>query len=753
MTSSPDHLVASLADRYRIERLLGEGGAARVWLAHDLRHDRPVALKVLRTEAAGELGPERFLNEVRLTAKLQHPHILPLFDSGVVEGVPYYVMPYIDGESLRSRLVREGHLPLTDALTLIREVGDALAYAHEHGVVHRDVKPENILLAGAHALVADFGIARAGALQGSGHLTETGTLLGTPYYMSPEQAAGRSDLDGRSDQYSLACLLFELLTGAPPFTGDSLLAIVIQHTTDPAPTLASRRADLPASLGQAVARALAKEPDQRFATVTAFLEALSTGAAPAPERADSSIAVLPFANLSPDRDNEYFSDGLTEEISNALARVAGLRVAARGSTFAWKGKEADSREIGAKLGVSQLVEGSVRKAGERIRVTVQIVSAADGYRHWSETYDRTLTDVFALQDEIALGVVEALGRVGHGLPQPRPVRPPTSVLEAYTLYLRGRHFAVRRSPAGLRAGLELFEQALALDPDYALAHAGVAECWTLLGFEEVGDVAPLDAIPQARTALDRAIGLDPSLAEAHLWRGVVSFLFEYDRAAAMASLTRALEINPASSFAHAWLGLLLHSVRRHEEGLAHAREAERLDPLTSSIQLVVGRQLWFAGRLDEAAARLRMVFEVDPSNRVATWLARVLLDLGQARSALDVVEGAAGHFGRDPLLLEMLGCCLVANDRPDQAREVIRELGDLATRRHVSATHRASIHRWLGDIEAAVASYEEAARQHSGPIAFFWGLPSRWREPVPPRLRELLTGLGLSEPEGGNGVS
>jgi serine/threonine-protein kinase len=402
-------LRAVLADRYTIDRELGHGGMATVFLAQDQKHHRQVAIKVLKPELAAALGRERFLREIETAAGLNHPHILPLHDSGEADGVLYYVIPYVEGESLRDRLDRERQLALEDALQIAREVADALSYAHSHNVLHRDIKPGNILLSAGHALVTDFGIARAITATGVGQLTEVGTLVGTPAYMSPEQVDGSPRIDGRADIYSLGCVLFEMLVGEPPFRGSTLTAVIANRLSSPAPSPRVVRESVPEAVDAAVKKAIADLPADRFSTAAQFAEALATSrpTEPAPAAVpDRSIAVLPFTNQSSDPETEYFSDGIAEEIINALAQLPGLQVAARTSSFAFKGKGAGIAEVGAKLKVATVLDGSVRKAGNRVRITAQLVNVSDGYHLWSERYDSELDDVFAIQDHIARAIAQ-----------------------------------------------------------------------------------------------------------------------------------------------------------------------------------------------------------------------------------------------------------------------------------------------------------------------------------------------------------
>jgi len=525
-------LEPGFAGTYTIERELGRGGMATVFLARDLKHHRPVALKALSPHLSYVLGPERFRREIELLAALTHPHIVPLHDSGGTAGLLWYTMPYVDGESLRDRLRRDGRLPLEDVVRVTTEVADALHYAHGRGIVHRDLKPENILLSAGHAFVADFGIARALAQAGDDRLTGTGLALGTPAYMSPEQAVGEHEVDARSDIFSLGCVVYEMLAGEPPFTGPTPQAVLAQRLTGSAPPLQSRRADVPQPVAAAVARALAPDPLARFPTATAFATGLAEVASqPAPAATTAtvpavtgasvarSIAVLPFSDMSADRDQEYLADGIAEEIINALTRAGALRVAARSSSFAFKGRQEDVGQIGHKLKVTTILEGSVRKAGNRLRVTAQLVNVADGYQLWSERYDRELADVFAVQDEIASSVVTALSAVigepggrGRGLERPR-----TGNVQAYEYYLRGRQLFHQFRKKQIQQARRMFERAIELDPRFALAYAGAADCSSILYM--YFDASEPNLL-QADATSGRALELGPDMAEAHAARGL-----------------------------------------------------------------------------------------------------------------------------------------------------------------------------------------------------------------------------------------
>src|SRR3989441_8231637 len=467
---------------------------ATVYLADEKKHGRKVAIKVLRPEITAALGTTRFLREIGIAAQLAHPHIVPLIDSGEAAGMLYYVQPHVPGGSLRERLLERRPLSVKDALRIAQEVGAGLDFAHRQGFVHRDVKPENILFADGHAVLADFGVARAccdpdADTTRAGELaTEVGLAVGTPEYMSPEQASGEPNLGSASDVYSLACVVYEMLVGEPPFTGAGARAVMAKHVTESPRPVRGFRPEVPAWGERALEQARKKDPEQRFEGGAEFVAALMAPDSAAIARTPAStrsIAVLPFVNASPEVENEYLSDGITDELIDALAKIAGLRVSSRTSVFALKGKSLDVRAVGALLGSSVVLEGTVRKAGDRLRITAQLTSTDDGRLLWSQRYDRQLVDVFAIQDEIAATIVNTLRATMFADLSEHVPRRYTENIQAYGLYLKGRFAWNKRTQEGVAEAVRFFEQAIAEDPNYAPAYAGLADSYSL-------DVVPLD---------------------------------------------------------------------------------------------------------------------------------------------------------------------------------------------------------------------------------------------------------------------
>jgi len=697
-TLSP--LRQALADRYVVERELGRGGMATVFLAEDRKHGRKVALKVLDPALAALVGSERFLREIETAARLTHPHILPLHDSGAAGGFLYYVMPFVEGETLRARLDREGRLPVDTAVRLAREVAGALDYAHRQGVIHRDIKPENILLGDGHAVVADFGIARAlGAVGGTG-ITQAGIAIGTPLYMSPEQASGDPAVDARSDVYALGCVLYEMLAGRPPFTGESAANLVWQQMTQPPPPLGSARPDAPPAVVAAVERALQKERGKRQESAAAFAAALGGGPAPAPRRAwrvpvlvlalasaavlggwalwragvwpaagprISALAVLPLEDLGPEAGREYFADGMTEALIANLAQIGALKVISRTSVMRYKGARKPLPEIARELGVDAVLEGTVLRSGPKVRITAQLIDAATDRHLWARTYERDLADVLALQMDVARAVAEEIRVVlspqeKRRLDQSRPVDP-----EAYEAYLRGRFHWNTRTAEGFDAAIREFQRAIEIDPGYARAHAGLADCYVLL-VEWRRRPAP-EGIALARAAAERALALDSTLAEGYTSLAEARVI-AWDWEGAEQAFRTALALNPGYATAHQWYGFFLSKMGRHDEAIAELRRALELDPLSLIIRTELARVYYHARRYDDALAMVEGVRALDSTFTDVSWmLGSIYVEL-PGRAAQAAARFRASEF--DARL--DLARALILAGRPAEGRAVLDSL-------------------------------------------------------------------------------
>jgi TolB-like protein/tetratricopeptide (TPR) repeat protein/tRNA A-37 threonylcarbamoyl transferase component Bud32 len=712
-----EQLRDALAERYRVGDEIGRGGMATVYRAHDLKHDRSVALKVLKPELAAALGTERFLREITLTARLDHPHILPLLDSGEAAGLLYYVMPYVEGESLRARLDREKQLPLDDALRIAREVADALSYAHQQGVVHRDIKPGNILLARGHARVADLGIARAVTAAGGQTLTETGLAVGTPAYMSPEQASGEREVDARSDVYSLGCVVYEMLAGQPPYTGATAGAVLARKVMEPVPSLRVVRETVPVGVEQAVTKALAKAPADRFGSALQFAEALEAGPhtatqpIPAPRigrRAPlfvgmlalaglaavllisnaggirsrvaggsagakiQSLAVLPLENHSGDPQQDYLAAGMHEALILELGRLSGLsRVSARGSVMRYQKTDKSARQIGTELGVDAVITGTVLRSGDRVRITAHLTRAANEEPLWSDGYERELRDVLALQHDVVAAIAKQVElqlspREQAGLSRTRRVNP-----EAYEAYLKGKFQLNKFTPESFQKALELLQQAVAIDSTEPQAWAGLSQ---LYGLMEIFTPVPTgDAIPRAKAAALRALELDETLAEAHVALADIRDN-EWDYARAEQSYLRALELNPNLPDAHIHYGWHLAIFGTEEAAIAAMERGVALDPLSPLYASWFAGMYWEFGRFDEAIREANKAMELQADFPVALFvLGLAHQDQGHHAEAIAFHERAVAKYPNQSMTWT-LARTYALTGRTADARKIMRRL-------------------------------------------------------------------------------
>ena len=698
-----ERLRDALSHSYTIDRELGRGGMATVFLAQDVKHDRIVALKVLHPDLAASLGPDRFLREIKLAARLNHPHILPLFDSGEANGILYYVMPYVEGESLRERLDREQQLPIEEAVHHGRAIASALDYAHRQNIVHRDIKPENVMLYEGEAMVMDFGIAKAVSAAGSETLTQTGMMIGTPAYVSPEQAAGETNLDGKSDQYSLGCVVYEMITGERPFAGATPQAIMAKRFTEQPKPLRELRSTVPESVEKAVSRAMATESSARYSTTAQFGQALVSGNLVTPTNTETvpvavvsaakSVAVLPFANLSADQENEYFTDGMADEIINALSKIQSLRVASRTSSFAFKGKNEDIGEIGKKLKVSTVLEGSMRKMGNKLRITAQLVNVADGYQLWSERYDREMEDVFAIQDDISQAIVKAL-RVILSEGEKKQIEKARAVdVRAYDFYLRGRQYFHHFRRKSLEYARQMFNRAIEIDPEYARAYAGVADACSLL---YVYFDARESNLRQADTASRKAIELEPELAEGHVARGIaLSMSKRFDEA--VPEFEQAMKLDPKLFDAAYWYARTRLAMGEYEEAVKLFERSSAIRPEDYQAPGFLAQVLTNLGRHEEAEViyrrQVRLVdehLELNPDDPRACILGSgAHAALRNEDLSVQFAQRAIAADPDDPMLLYNVACTYAQLGRPDEAlaaleQAVDRGYGDKAWMEHDS---------------------------------------------------------------------
>ena len=698
---------------YRIESQLGEGGMGTVYRALDTKLNRLVAIKFLSADRADAVARRRFQREAQMASSLNHPHILTVHEAGEFEGRQYLVTEFVDGGTLQDWAKAEKR-GWRQTVALLTDVADGLAAAHAAGMTHRDIKPANILVGkSGYAKLADFGLAKLTDTKAADvtrtlgvEPTRPGMIVGTVAYMSPEQASG-GPVDARSDIFSFGVVLYEMIAGRRPFAGANDLEVLqtIKHAA-----AASLAEDVPTALRGVVEKALEKDAADRYQSMREMvvdLRRLMRPPTEAPARvvADrmASIAVLSFADMSAAKDQDWFCDGIAEEILNALTPLKGLRVAARTSAFSFKGKSDDLRTIGEKLNVTTVLEGSVRRAGDRVRITTQLSDVQNGYQLWSERYDRELKDIFDIQDEIAKAIVEKLRVTLAGVKDDRLVEQATKNVEAYQLYLKGRALLSRRG-ANMRPAIDLFQKAVELDPGYSLAWAGIAEALTWLAI--TGFARGCDSKPQAMAAATRSIELDPGSAAGHTALACASLVFENNRTAARQEYERALELNPSYALGRCWYALfyLQWACGDFERGVAEGRRALDTDPLSAYVTMILACCLCTAGRLDEAIETALRAVQQDPESFVARWALGVSLGTaGRCEEAVSTLETAIGMSGRQSIAFTSLATAFGYWRKRPEASALHRELLDRASQRYVPASHLALTAEAAGQREDAIA--------------------------------------------------
>lgn len=792
MTDLGERLQTVLGTAYTLGQELPGGGMSRVFLATEASLGRTVVIKVLPPDLAAGVKVERFKREVQFLARLQHAHIVPILSAGGTADLSFYVMPFMDGESLRARIARQGGLPVGETLRILREVASALSYAHAHGIVHRDIKPDNVLLSGGAAMVTDFGVAKALSASTTetniGGLTSLGLALGTPAYIAPEQATADPATDHRADIYSFGAMAYEMLSGRPPFVARSPQAMLAAHVTETPEPISEKRTPLSPRLASLVMACLAKQPGDRPQTagdlmarldeisvtpeafdattaaspmglgaaadrtdpdsrrpppgsplitvhrryvVAAILIAVaafgvdrarsnavppgapdSTVVTPASAAGRESIAVLPLVNVGRVAEDEYFSDGMTDELASALSRMPGLRVASRTSAFAYKGVKGDASEIARRLNVGTLLEGTVRRDGNRLRVQVQLTNAADGLSIWGQSYERTIKDVFAVQDSISRAVVDALQIELTRTEEARLTQRGTNQPEANDLYHRGRFFVNRNSEPDIRKGLGYYGQALEKDPDYARAWAGVAFAWIALADDFV---APRDAYPTAKLAAVRAISSDSTLAEARAALGAVYLWFDWDFNAASRELKEAIRLEPNGVYAYRYYGNALKAAGNFDSAMVVIRKAQSLEPLSPGRTVSVALMHTTLGDYDLAVSESKRAIELNPDYADAFLsLGNALLEQGKAKEAIDAFRRAPQMGNR---MRSAIAIAEAARGNRQAAIRILRELEAKSATDYIGPEAIAAVYFRLGNRDAGFAWLDKAYEARSAYLA------------------------------------
>jgi serine/threonine protein kinase/Flp pilus assembly protein TadD len=739
---------------YRILEKLGEGGMGVVYRAEDTRLGRAVAIKVLPQHLGGDdEAKRRFIQEAKAASTLDHPNICTIHEiDETKDGQIFMVMALCEGHTVREMLAR-GPLDLVRAVDIAIGVARGLERAHERGIVHRDIKPANIMVAGDGAVkIMDFGIAK---LAGEATITRKGSSIGTVAYMSPEQTSGKA-VDQRTDIWSLGVVLYEMLTGQRPFGGDYDQAVMYAiMNEEPKPPSALRR-DVPGELERIVMKAMTKSPAERYrsagdmrAALESCARTIAAGADSAPpatgteQRRLPSIAVLPFKDMSPEKDQDYLCEGIAEELLNALVQIEGLRVAARTSSAQFKDKAVNVQAIGRELGVQSVLEGSVRKSGDRLRITAQLINVDDGYHLFSEKYDRAAGDIFAIQDEISLAIVDKLKVRLLRDERSKLVKRHTESEEAYRLYLQGRYFWNRRHEGGVQKGLEYFQKTIAIDPDYALPYSGMADCYFSLGFFDY--LAPKEAFGKCKKAALKAVELDPDLAEAHASLGNAFFYFDWEYPAAEAEFRRAIGLNPNYAAVHYFYGMFLTATGRFDHAVAQERRAMELDPIQPVIRAALAFTLRLADRNDEAIATGRASIEFDP-NFFVSWL-----NLGQSYALIgkfadgeDAIRKADDLTGgTSTLILGVLGHVLDLAGKRDEARSILNQMLELSKSKYASAQLIAILYWLFNEQDAAFEWLERAIEERDHWVCYQYYLPAVREMHSDPRIQGILRRLGL----------
>jgi eukaryotic-like serine/threonine-protein kinase len=706
---------STFAGRYQIIEELGKGGMGRVYKVLDKEINEKIALKLLKPEiGTDEEIIERFRNELKLARKISQRNVCRMHDLSREEGAYYITMEYVPGEDLKQLIKKVGQMSVGKTIAIAKQVCEGLVEAHRLRIVHRDLKPQNIMIDEAgNAKIMDFGIARSLKVKG---ITGAGVMIGTPEYMSPEQVEG-TELDQRSDIYSLGVILYEMVTGRVPFEGDTPLSIAIKHKAETPPNPGRLNDQLPEDFIRIILRCLEKSKEKRFDTAEQLLSELDkidiakheTGKM-YEERQEPSIAVIPFADLSPGKDQEYFCDGIAEELINALTKIEKLKVASGSSAFQFKGKGHDVHEIGEKLKVKTILEGSVRKAGNRLRIAAQLVNVADGYHLWAEKYDCEMEDIFAIQDEIALTIVDKLKVKLLREEKEKLIKRYTKDVEAYNLYLNGRYFWNKRTHEGFKKAIQYFEQAIRIDPDFSLAYSGLADTYNLLGFYCF--LAPGETFPKAKTAALKALEIDDTSAEAYASLGFANLYYDRNWQEAQKNLLKGIEFGPGYPTAHHWYAEYLVVMGKMDEALNEARQALEFDPFSLVMNVLLGWVFHYSGRLDQAVEQFRKTLDLDRNFAPARFfLGLTYVQLTMFEEAITEFWKAKSLLGDSQLMDLAVGHALAAWKKTDEVKNLLEELEKTSVQRYFPPYFVASIYAETGDRDKAFSYLEKSFKE------------------------------------------
>ena len=743
-------MIGQTISHYKILDKLGEGGMGVVYKAEDTKLKRTVALKFLPPDLTRD--PEaraRFIQEAQAASALDHPNICTIHEINEAnEGQIFICMSYYEGETLKKK-IEHGPLTFEEAIGIAVCIARGLVKAHGNGIIHRDIKPANILVtADGQVKILDFGLAK---LAGQTRLTRTGTTVGTVAYMSPEQTRG-DEITPSIDIWSLGAVLYEMLTGHLPFKGDYEQAVIYSIMNEQPRSIRDLRSGVPFELEQVVTNALVKDPDERYeqasdilsdlGSIKSKIESKTEKEVTADAEPTPSIAVLPFVNMSPDPDNEYFGDGLAEELINALTKLKGLHVAARTSAFTFRGRETDIREIGKKLDVSTVLEGSVRKAGNRLRITAQLINIADGYHLWSERYDREMDDIFAIQDEITAAIVRQLKVELIGKQKETIVKRYTENLEAYDLYLKGIYYWNKLTPDGFERSSECFEKAIEKDSHYALAYAGLADSYWMSSIW--GNLPPHRTYPKAREAVKKAIEIDDTLGEAHASLACIHTFYDWDWEAAEREFKRAIELAPGSSYSRVYYSFYLNVRRRYDEAIIQARKAQELDPI-SSCNAHLGHRLWQARRYDEAIEEFQKWLVIEPNDWFAHHhLGELYLGKSMIKEAIVEIDKSLELSGGVPLNIAVAVMAHYRFGDKEVAERLFDSLKKRASHEYIQPMCFIVIYQARGEMDQAFEWVKKAHEERDSFLPWLRVTPMDWMHfPSDPRIDELLDRLGL----------